>query len=342
MARTVCLSFPPVPGDRALERLRSIDPGIEVIVAPYLEEQARRNRRRAMTIEELRATAELPDEEQRRAFAAAEVILALDVPVGLIDLAPRLRWVHCAGAGVDHLAGAGLPTRRILVTNSSGVASTSISEFVIGRLLAVWKRFDELARSQQAKQWTPLFGRTFAGSVVGIVGVGAIGGAVARLAKALGATVLGIRRSGRAAPHVDEMFTSDRLLEVLPRCDAVVLAAPGEAATERLIDRAALAAMKPGAVLCNVARGALVDETSLTEALRGGTLAAAILDVFECEPLPAESPLWTLPNCLVSAHCSVSLDRYMDDVIALFEGNLRRYLRGEPLENLVEASELPP
>jgi phosphoglycerate dehydrogenase-like enzyme len=127
---------------------------------------------------------------------------------------------------------------------------------------------------------------------------------------------------------------------VLPRCDAIVLAAPGDASTQRLLDRAAIAAMKPGAVLCNVARGALVDEAALAMALQSGALAAAILDVFEREPLPAESPLWTLPNCHISSHCSVSLDRYVDDVMALFEDNLGRYLRSEPLRNLVEPSEL--
>ncbi|MGH7805491.1 MAG: NAD(P)-dependent oxidoreductase, partial [Candidatus Binatia bacterium] len=125
------------------------------------------------------------------------------------------------------------------------------------------------------------------------------------------------------------------LAAVLPRCDAVILTAPADESTHHLIDGAALATMKKTAVLCNVGRGSVVDETALAEALREGRLRAAVLDVFEREPLPPESPLWSLPGVHVSPHCSVSLDRYGEDVMALFLANLAHYVRGEPLENRV-------
>jgi phosphoglycerate dehydrogenase-like enzyme len=335
MSLVVCLSFPLASERPEIEAMGALDPRIEVVTVPYMEEGARRNARHSMPIEELRATAPGLTAEQREAFRRAEVLLALDVPVDLAGMAPALRWLHVAGAGVEHLAGSGVRERGVLVTNSSGIAATSISEFVLARLLAVWKRFDEIAESQRAHQWVPTFGRTFAGSVVGIVGVGAIGSAVARRAKAFGATVLGVRRTAKPVSDVDEMYSPGMLHDMLGRCDAVVIAAPGGDETVRLFDAPALAAMKPGAVLCNVARGSLVDEGALVEALRSGHLRAAILDVFEEEPLPRESPLWDLPDCHVSPHCSVSLDRYADDVMELFLDNLGRYVRGEPLRNVV-------
>jgi phosphoglycerate dehydrogenase-like enzyme len=262
-------------------------------------------------------------------------VLALDLPVGLASFATKLEWAHVGAAGIEHLAGAGLGRQDVVVTNVRGIAAVSMAEFVMGRLLAVWKRFDEIDASQRERRWVPAFGRTFAGSVVTIVGVGAIGSAIARLAKAFGATVLGVRRSGGPSPEVDEMVGPDGLASVLARADAVVVAAPADDSTRHLIDAAAFAAMKPGAVFVNVGRGSLVDEAALVEAVKGGQLRAAILDVFEREPLPAESPLWTLPGVHLSPHCSVALDRYGEGVMDLFLENLRRHLRGEPLENVV-------
>ena len=334
MSRVVCLSFP-LAARTDVELITALDPRLEVIVEPYMEDGARRNARHAMSLEELRATAPGLTAEQQQTFSRAEVILALDVPVDLATIAPALRWLHVAGAGVEHLAGTGVRERGVVVTNSSGIAATSIAEFVMARLLAVWKRFDEITEQQRARQWVPTFGRTFAGSVVGIVGVGAIGSAIARRAKAFGATVLGVRRTAAPVADVDEMYSPGMLDDMLGRCDAVVVAAPGGDETRRLIDRAALAAMKPDAVFCNIARGSVVDEDALVDALREGRLRAAILDVFDEEPLPAESPFWSLPNCYVSAHCSVSIDRYAEDVMELFLENLGRYLRGEPLLNIV-------
>jgi len=256
---------------------------------------------------------------------------------------PELRWIQGMGAGVEQFAKAGVERARVVVTNASGVSAGSMAEFVIGRLLQVWKRFREADGHQRAHAYVRTYGRTVAGATLGIVGMGSIGCAVAERARALGLRVLGLRRS--AAPGADpapahELFGPERLHEMLSRSDAVVVAAPETPDTRRLIDAAALAAMKRGALLVNVARGALVDEAALVEALRSGQLGAAALDVFEQEPLPPGSPLWELPNVYVSAHSSVSVDRYLDDVFDLFADNVARYVRGEALRNRVDMEAL--
>src|SRR5438105_4586580 len=174
MGRVVCLSFPLATGPNEVERVRAIHPAIEVVAAPYIEDEGRRQSRHQLSSDALRADAPPLTKETRRAFERAEVVLALDVPVGLADFARNLRWVHVIGAGTDHLTGAGLPEHNVVVTNSSGVAARSIAEYVVGRLLMIWKRFPEQAELQRQKLWSPTYGRTIGGSTIGIVGVGAI------------------------------------------------------------------------------------------------------------------------------------------------------------------------
>ena len=273
---------------------------------------------------------------RRAALARAHVFVALHTPDELMNLAPELRWIQGIGAGVEQFARAGATRDRVVVTNASGVSSGSMAEWVVGRLLQHWKRFPEADDLQRRHEYVRTYGRTFAGSTIGIVGLGNIGIAVAERVRTFGCRVLGTKRSARvgdASPHADALYPPARLGEMLPQCDAVVVAAPSTLETRHLIDATALAAMRPDAVLVNVARGSLVDEAALVAALRGGRLAAAILDVFDEEPLPADSPFWDLPGVYVSAHSSVSVDRYMDDVFDLVYDNLRRWLAGEPLRN---------
>jgi phosphoglycerate dehydrogenase-like enzyme len=225
-----------------------------------------------------------------------------------------------------------------VVTNAAGVAAVPIAEFVIGQLLSIWKRFDELADQQRRHVWEPAYGRHVAGLKLGLVGLGAIGTAVAERARALEMQVLAVRRRPGAAdgpPGVDEVVGPDGLHGVLSRVDAVVVCAPATPDTHDLFDAAAFAAMRPGAVFCNVARGSLVDEAALLDALRSGHLGAAVLDVTREEPLPADNPLWDAPNLRLSPHSSASLDHYVELVFELFADNLGRYLRGEPLRNVV-------
>src|SRR5262249_26086582 len=240
----------------------------------------------------------------------------------------------------------GVSRSRVVVTNASGVSSGSMAEFVIGRLLQVWKRFREADQWQAKHEYVRTYGRTFAGSTLGIVGLRAIRGARAPprpRARRPGPVVLGRRPRAAAGPDAGpahELFAPERLHEMLARCDAVVVAAPETPDTFHLIDERALAAMRRGAVLVNVARGSLVDEAAPVRALESGHLGAAALDAFEEEPLPPSSPLWDLPNCVVSEHSSVSVDRYVDDVFDLFVENAGRYLRGQELRNRVDMAAL--
>jgi phosphoglycerate dehydrogenase-like enzyme len=339
----VCLGYPALADDRYAARLRAIDPRIEVVPLPVDPKGD------WLTVAPDQPHDEPPPwalgqaDERKTSLARAEVLILLHVSKDLMALAPNLRWLQGIGAGVEQFATAGVTRDRVVVTNASGVGARSMAEFVIGRLLQIWKRFPEAEAFQRRHEYVRTYGRTFAGSVVGIVGLGSIGSAVAQRARALGLEVLGLKRSatpGANPSPADEIFGPKDLHEMLARCDAVVVTAPASPETHHLIDRAAFAAMKPGAVLVNVARGSLVEETAIPEALASGQLSAAALDVFEEEPLSPDSPLWDTPNVLLSAHSSVSVDRYVDDVFDLFEENVRRYVAREPLRNIVDMETL--
>ena len=332
----VLVAFPADPPPELVAQLTAVSPSIDVIACPFEEDHARRTAR-GRDDEAALALHPAPTltDDQRAALARAEVMLAFDLPAGVITVAPHLRWVQAIGAGVDHYRGAGLDT-RVVLTNAAGVAAVPIAEFVIGRLLAVWKRFDVLADQQQRHLWKPAYGRQLAGCTIGLIGLGAIGTAVAERARALGMHVLAVRRTTKPSPDADEVFGPAELHTVLARSDAIVLSAPSTRETENLFDAPAFAAMKRGAVFCNVARGTLVDEDALIAALDRGHLGAAILDVTKQEPLPADSPLWAAPNLHLSPHSSASPERYLETLFDLFADNLGRYVRGEPLRNVVD------
>jgi phosphoglycerate dehydrogenase-like enzyme len=339
----VCLGVPAYLAPRYVERLERIDGRVEVVGLPVDAGAEWASVSPGEPHDEPPAWAKSVAAERRAALARAHVLFALHVPKELMRLAPQLRWLQGMGAGVEQFAKAGVERGRVVLTNASGVSAGSMAEWVIGRLLQIWKRFREADQHQRAHAFVRTYGRTFAGSTLGIVGMGAIGAAVAVRARALGLTVLGLRRSAAAiadpAP-AHELFGPERLHELLARCDAVVVAAPETKETHHLIDAAAFATMRKGAVLVNVARGALLDEAALAAALASGQLGAAALDVFEQEPLPPESPLWELPNLYASAHSSVSVDRYLDDVFDLFADNVARFVAGEPLRNRVDMEAL--
>lgn len=336
MPLEVLIAYPPQVDEELLDLVRTAAPDVVVTVCAYEEEHARRTARGRGEGGSLAPIA-LTD-EQRNAFAAADVGLVFDLPDDLATVAPNLRWVQAIGAGVEHLRDACLKA-DVAVTNAVGVAAVPIAEFVIARLLGVWKRFDELAELQRQHQWEAAFGATVAGKTLGVIGLGAIGTAVAERARALGLHVLGTRRSyapGDTSPVVDELFGADQLLEVVSRCDAVVLSAPSTPETRDLFDAEVFAAMPEGSIFCNVARGVMVDEDALVAALERGHLRAAILDVTREEPLPADSLLWDVPNLLLSPHSAASIDRYFHTLLELFADNLGRHARGEPLRNVVD------
>lgn len=335
----VQVAFPADPGKELLDIVR-VAPSVDVIPCGYFEpSELRTARARGEITEAQLALVPVPTPEQRDAFARAEVLLTMDLPMAIDELAPNLRWVQGIGAGIDMYNGARLPS-GVVVTNAAGISAVPMAEFVIARVLSVWKRFPELAELQQRHEWKPAYGALFAGSTLGIVGFGAIGVAIAERARAFGARVVASRRRPELGDGgtglVDEMLGPDQLHALLAQCDSVVVAAPATSETRDLFDAAAFAAMKPGAVFCNVGRGSLVDEDALLDTVRSGHLRAAILDVTRYEPLPPDNPLWDEPSVLLSPHSSATADRYPERLYELFADNLRRYLAGEPLRNVVD------
>ncbi len=246
-----------------------------------------------------------------------------------------LRWFHTFSAGTDSPAFKVLIDRGTLLTNSSGASAPSIAQYVLAMMLHTAKRVDDWRAQQSRREWKQIHTAELTGQTVGIVGTGAIGGEVARLAQAFGMTVLGVRRSGKPARYVDEMLPSRRLHAMLKRCDFVVLACPLTKETEGLIGEPELSAMKPTATLINIARGRVVDEAALIDALRERRIAGACLDVSTVEPLPETSPLWDMPNVVLTPHNSGFSPLNMERSMSIFLDNLDRFAAGKKLRNLV-------
>jgi len=254
--------------------------------------------------------------------------------------APNLRWMHLPNAGVDHPVFGRLLEHGVRLTTSSGATAEPIAHTAIGGVLALARGLPQWWIAQQRHEWAPHRRRgmphDLRGQTLVVVGVGAIGNEIGRLAQALGLHVVGIRRSPRReSDHVNEMHSPSALLDVLPRADWLVLACPLTEQTRGWIDATALARLPATACVINVARGQIVDEEALIAALRSGGLAGAYLDVFAVEPLPADSPLWELPNVLISPHDSAASTGNAARVSEMFLCNLERWARGEPLENEV-------
>jgi phosphoglycerate dehydrogenase-like enzyme len=272
----------------------------------------------------------------------AEVLLRGFIPVATLDhvieRAPRLAWIHSVSAGVDKVVTPLGRARGLQITNARGVFSRPIAEYVVMACLAVSRRLPELLDLQRERTWQPLPGDELSAKTVGIVGYGSIGAEVARLLAPFGPRILATRRHperGAGIPGV-ELLGLDGLDQVLAESDFVILAAPLTDSTAGLIGEEQLGRMRPGAWLINIARGRLVDEPALSRALTEARIGGAFLDVFEEEPLPATSPLWDLPNLIITPHTSWSSARVADRGLDLFIANLGRYVAGEPLENLVD------
>ncbi len=258
-----------------------------------------------------------------------------DVFAQTVASLPRLEWVHTVSAGVDRHVPV-LQGKRVLFTRTADARALPIAEHVVTMTLALFKRLPELLASQRRREWRRPRPLTLAGSTVGIVGAGAVGGEAAIRFKAFGARTIGLRRSSGPVPGMDEVWTSDRLHELLAASDVVVVACPLTPETRGSFDAAAFARMRPGAFLVNVARGGIVVEADLVASLSDGHLGGAALDVFEVEPLPNDSPLWRLPNVIVSPHSSSAAPDVWGAVMEEFAANLARFWRGEPLANLVD------
>lgn len=261
----------------------------------------------------------------------------------LLARCPNLRWVHSATAGVERVLTPQAAQRGLVITNARGVFSEPIAEYVLMMILAVMRRLPQLLELQRERTWQPLEAQEMREVTVGIVGLGSIGREVARLVGSFGARIVATRRAAHGREQVQdpdlpgvEILAADRLPELLALSDFVVLALPLTTDTEDLFDAAMLARMKTGSWLINVARGRLVEERALLRALRDGPMGGAVLDAFRDEPLPPESPLYDVPNLILTPHTSWSSGRVLDRSIELFCDNLRRFARGQPLINAVD------
>ena len=345
MTRTQVLIASPLEAELAA-RIQAADPRAEVLFEPELLPPARYPAdHRGDPAFERDAEAEA---RWRALLDRAEVLFGVpgDSAEGLAEVVnglPRLRWVHATSAGAgEQVRKAELSPEaleRVTITTSSGVHAVPLAEFAVLGLLAVAKELPRLVEDQRARAWPeirqPL--RELSGQTLFLVGLGEIGREVARLGKALGMRTVGFRRTEGPPPDgVDEVHGPQRLTELAGRADAMVVSLPMTEQTAGLVDRATIERLPASCIFVNVGRGGVVDEPALVDALRDRRIAGAVLDVFATEPLPADSPLWTLPNVLVTPHAAALSARENERITELFTDNLRRYLDGEPLRNVVE------
>ena len=281
----------------------------------------------------------------RRLLPAADVALTPFVDRDVFPSATRLRWVQSPAVGVGNLMHPELLASDVVITSARGVRARAMAEHVIGVTIALARQLPLALRAQAAHEWAqdrlegPESGiRTLAGLRMGIVGLGAIGTEVAKLAAPFGFRVTAIRRRADrpVTSGVDRVWTPDRLLDLLSDSDVVVLAAPHTPETKQLIGRRELDGIKRGAFLVNVARGQLIDDQAVVDALTDGRLGGAALDVFTREPLDPASPYWDLPNVIITPHTSGAMPDYWTPLVALFSENLRRFEAGQPLLNVVD------
>ncbi|CEK13194.1 phosphoglycerate dehydrogenase-like oxidoreductase [Chthonomonas calidirosea] len=274
----------------------------------------------------------------------AEVFVCGGVPEDTLKRAERLRWVSFWSAGLDGKVPSWLLKRGVQITNASGVHGPNIAEHVLGMMIYFTRRFDFYLRAQWSRRWerTPpnrLPGE-LSGQTLGILGFGRIGEALAVRAHAFGMRVIAVKRDPNrrydATVQPDRLYGLEGLPEVLSEADHVCVALPYTEQTHHLIDRERLSQMRSSAYLYNIARGKIVDEVALIEALQQGTIAGAGLDVFEEEPLPADSPLWTMENVFLTPHVSGVTPHYFVRFAQLFVANLERYLEGKSLLNRYE------
>lgn len=271
---------------------------------------------------------EMPD------LSDVEIMFGWGIPVDWIMKAPKLRWVQWSGAGVDSVTQkrdelpAGLQLTRIV-----DQFSVPMAEYVFTYLLYVTKDIERIQKSQSQKRWDPFRAELLSGKTIGVAGLGSIGMEVVRKARAFDMRVVGLSNSGRQREAVDAHCGPDEWLDFVPGLDVLVLTLPLTEKTRHVITAPVLDAMKRNAILVNVGRGALIREADLIPRLAAGRLRAAVLDVFEREPLPADSPLWTLHNAYLSPHMSGPSE--IDKTCQFFAENLRRYVAGQPLLGLV-------
>ncbi len=304
-------------------------------VLVFLRESNARYRERLMDSDVARYTFCESEEEVRQSIEQADVILgSISFSSHVLSLAKRLRWIQVTGAGVDAFLAKNQLPDGVVLTRADVSFGDQIAEYVIGHLLALTQRLRDVHGLQLKRTWRPLGVEFLKGKTMGIAGAGSIGQAVAARARGMGMRTIGLASTRREIPGFEVVYDPDDLATFLPQLDVLVICLPLTAATRGMMGARQLALLKDSAVLVNVARGAILDEAALIDALQYHRLRAAILDVFEREPLPADSPLWTTNNVTVTSHHSGL--NVPDDIIDFFLENLSRFQSGDRLNGFVD------
>lgn len=281
-------------------------------------------------------------EPARASFPDAEILLTYgeDLTPQHVNELKRLKWVYVISAGVERVPLAEFEQRGVIVTNARGIHATPMAEYALGMMLAMARRMPEFYANQRCRLWDRTIRVTeLCGKTVGIIGTGAIGKEIARKAAAFDMRVIGLNTGGSPVGGFEAVYPSPQLHALLNQSDYVVICVPLTGLTRGFIGRAELDAMKPTGILINIARGAVIDENELVLALRQGSIGGACLDVCEMEPLPASSPLWELPNALLTPHISGRSPMYIERAMELFYRNYPMFRAGRTdLQNRIQAS----
>jgi phosphoglycerate dehydrogenase-like enzyme len=281
----------------------------------------------------------VPAQASQADIQSIEILLVSTCPLKILADADNLRWLQCTNAGVDFLQPLADRLRNVQISNARGIHADIMADYAIG-MITMWNwNIRSVLQQQETRSWVPKFVDCLAGKTLLVVGLGAVGTAIASRGKSAGLRVIGIKRHRVADPeNVDEVHAPEELAAVLPLADYIVIAAPSTPLTRKMIAAKEFAMMKRSAFLVNVARGDLVDESALIHALQSAMIAGAALDVFETEPLPSTNPLWAMDNVIITPHIAGNPSGYHDQVCAIFSENLQRYNAGLPLRNLVDLS----
>ena len=319
-----------------VERIRRIDPRLDIIYEPELLGTPR------YAADHHPPANRTPEQEAhwQALLGQADIIFDFDTShrEDLPDLVPNVRWIQSTSAGIGQLVAAHNYHTRLphtIFTTASGVHAQPLAEFCIMAMLMFNKGLLRMLEDKEQRRWERYAGTDLAGSTLGIIGVGRVGSEVARISAAFGMHVLGVNADPTPAP-LEHLYAPAELHKLLPLCDYLVVATPHTPATEHMLGANEFAALPAGAVFINIGRGPVVDEPALVAALASGHLRAAALDVFEIEPLPTESPLWEMPNVLISPHSASTSDNENARIVDIFCDNLQRFLAGKPLRNVLD------
>lgn len=323
-------------------RVRAVDPRLEVVFTPELLPTPRYACDHVGTPRTLTPSQET---EWRDLLRSADVLFDFDSVRRdeLPTLAPRLRWLQATSAGIGQLVKRMAYDQRMprtVFTTASGVHAIPLAEFCMMSILNHDRGLAQMQADQRAHRWERFATTDLPGKTVAVIGMGNIGSEIARLSSAHGMRVIGSKMTPAPMANVERIYAHDDLNAMLAEADVVIMTAPHTPVTDKMLDEAAFAAMRDGAYFINIGRGATVDEPALIAALQSGKLSGAALDVFAEEPLPAESPLWDMPNVLVSPHSASTSDKENERLTDLFCDNLRRFLDGRPLRNVLDTERL--